>query len=120
MPSRSPAVSSSRSPATTPTRNKSRPHAESAGPVPTALAETAGDVILGGLLGRIREYLLGVVDLDQPARLARRLQVEERRLVAHPGGLLHVVGHDDDCVVLLQLGDQVLDRQRGNGVQRRT
>src|SRR5690606_30934670 len=35
-------------------------------------------------------------------------------------GLLHVVRDDDNRVVLLQLGDQVLDRQRGDRVQRRT
>ena len=33
-------------------------------------------------------------------------------------GLLHVVGDDDDGVVLLQLVDQFLDRDRGDGVER--
>ena len=47
-------------------------------------------------------------------------QVEERRLVAHPRRLLHVVGDDDDGVLLLQLADQILDRHRRDRVQRRT
>ena len=40
-------------------------------------------------------------------------------LIADPGRLLHVVRDDDDGVVLLELSDQVLDRQRGDRVQRR-
>src|SRR3954468_23780774 len=49
-------------------------------------AEAAGDVVLGRLLGRVGEYLLGVVQLDQPAGLAHPGQVEEPGLVAHPRG----------------------------------
>src|SRR5687768_7287751 len=54
-------------------------------------AEAARDVILRGLLRRIGEDLLGVVDLDEFAGLAGRLEVEERGLIAHAGSLLHVV-----------------------------
>src|SRR3954471_20379103 len=90
------------------------------GPVTSALAEAAGDVVLGGLLRRVGEDLLGVVDFDQPAGLARRLQVEERGLVADAGSLLHVVRDDHDREVLLQLGDEVFDRERRDRVERRT
>src|SRR5689334_13258250 len=84
-----------------------------------SLAEAAGDVILGGLLVRVGEDLLGVVDLDQPAGLTGGLKVEERGLIAYPGGLLHVVRDDDDREFLLQFGDEVLDRQRGDRIQGR-
>ena len=47
------------------------------------------------------------------------LQVEERRLVGDAGGLLHVVGHDDDGVGLLEVLDQVLDGERRDRVERR-
>ena len=83
-------------------------------------AEPAGNVVLGGLLVRVGENLLRVVDFDQPAGLAGGLEVKERGLIADPGGLLHVVGHDDDGVVLLELSDQILDRQRRDGVKRGT
>lgn len=82
------------------------------------LAEAAGDVVLRGLLAGVGEDLLGVVDFDQPPRLSCRFQVEERGVVADPGGLLHVVGDDDDRVVLLQLTDQLLDGHRRDRVQR--
>ena len=45
-------------------------------------------------------------------------EVEERRVVADAGGLLHVVGDDDDRVAALQLVDQVLDLAGGDRVQR--
>src|SRR6478609_854369 len=82
-------------------------------------AEAARDVVLGGLLVRVGEDLLSVVDLDESAGLSGRLEVEERRLIAHAGSLLHVVRDDDDCEVQLEFRDQVLDRQRGDRVERR-
>src|SRR3954454_19337201 len=69
-------------------------------------AEPATDVILGLLLAGVGEDLLRRVDLDQAAGLARPLDVEERGHVARARGLLHVVGHDDDRVLLLELADQ--------------
>src|SRR4051794_39927567 len=75
----------------------------------TALPETTADVVLGLLVLRVREDLLGLVDLDEPAGPARGLDVEERRVVARPAGLLHVVSHGHDRVVLLELVDQLLD-----------
>ena len=47
------------------------------------------------------------------------LEGEEGGDVGDAGGLLHVVGDDDDGVVPLQLGDQVLDDHRRYRVQRR-
>src|SRR3954447_12767553 len=82
-------------------------------------AETAGDVVLGTALAGIGEDRLGVVHLDQLAGLAHAGEVEERGLVRHPGGLLHVVGDDDDRVALLELLDQVLDGERRDRVERR-
>src|SRR4051794_24451195 len=88
-------------------------------PLPVS-AEPAADVVLGLLLGRVGEDLVGRADLDQVPRLARRVKVEEGGDVAGPRRLLHVVSDDDDRVAVLQLGDQVLDRQGGERVQGRT
>ena len=52
-------------------------------------------------------------DLDQPA------QPEKRGQVGHARGLLHVVGHDDDRVVGLELIDQLLDALRRDRIERR-
>src|SRR5436190_16189100 len=64
-----------------------------------ALAEAAGDVVLGASIARRGEYLVGVVELDQLA------QIHEGRLVGYARGLLHVVGDDGDRVVLGQFLD---------------
>src|SRR5699024_2517545 len=80
-------------------------------------AETAGDVVLGGLLRRRGEHRGGVVHLDELARLAGTLDVEEAGAVRDTGGLLHIVRDDDDRVVVLQLVDEFFDRQRGDGVE---
>jgi hypothetical protein len=62
-----------------------------------------GDVGLGPFLGRAGENAVGLPELDQlPA-------IEERGKVGDPGRLLHVVGHDHDRVIPLQLEDQLLD-----------
>jgi hypothetical protein len=87
--------------------------------IPLLAAEPPGDVVLRRPLARIAEDLLGVVDLDQPAGLSGGREVEERRTVTDPRRLLHVVGDDDDRVLLLDLIDQVLDRQRRDRVERR-
>src|SRR3954447_1865879 len=82
-----------------------------------SLPESATDVVLGHLLTGIGEDLLGGVDLDQVPRPTGALDIEERRHVARTAGLLHVVGHDHDGVLLLELADQLLDRERGDRVQ---
>ena len=47
------------------------------------------------------------------------LEAEERGEVGDARGLLHVVGDDHDRVVALQLVHQLLDRRRGDRVERR-
>src|SRR3954454_4945543 len=79
-------------------------------------AETAGDVGLGGFLVRDAEDLLGGVHLDEAPGLAGAREVEEGRVLRDPGCLLHVVCHDHDRVVGLELVDQVLDRGGGDRV----
>src|SRR3954462_11292578 len=82
------------------------------------LPETTADVVLGLLVVGIREDLLGLAYLDQATGLAGALDVEERGEVAGAAGLLHVVGDDDDRVVLLELEDELIDRQRRDRVER--
>src|SRR4051812_41370999 len=75
--------------------------------------ELARYVLLrAGVLGR-REDPLRRAELDE-------LAVEhEGRLVRDARGLLHVVRDDDDRVALLELLDELLDAQRGDGVEGR-
>src|SRR6266545_4356374 len=80
---------------------------------PSALAEPAGDVVLGLLLVGIGEQLASRTELHQFA------QEHEARVVGHPGGLLHVVGDNDNGVARLQLEHQLLDARRGNRVEGR-
>src|SRR3954453_4038315 len=82
------------------------------------LAEATGDVVLRALLARVREDLRSLVHLDQTPGLAHAVEVEEAGPVAHPRRLLHVVGDDHDRVLVLQLADQVLDRQGGDRGER--
>src|SRR4051812_47375826 len=74
---------------------------------PMALAHLSGDVGLCPRVGRVREDLLSVVELDHPPRavvlVLVQLDGEERGLVGHAGRLLHVVSDDDDRVLLLEL-----------------
>src|SRR5215204_1089459 len=76
------------------------------------LPDLAGDVGLRAGVGRVREDLLGVVELhDAPAAvlLVVELDGEERGLVRDPCRLLHVVGHDHDRILLLEVDHEVLD-----------
>src|SRR5262249_10307114 len=77
-------------------------------------AETAGDGLLGLLVGRVRENLLRHAVLDQLA------QIHEGGEIGGTGGLLHVVGDDDDAVVALQFVDQLFDLGCRDGVEGRT
>src|SRR5699024_1898565 len=86
-------------------------------------AETAGDVVLGALVGGVAEDLLGLVVLDEAAVTVARLVDtgrEERGPVRYPGRLLHVVRDDDDRVITRQLIHQVLDLEGGDRVEGRT
>src|SRR5262245_741675 len=67
------------------------------------LTEAAGDVVLSDLLPGIGEDLVGAVALDEPA------EHEESGVLRNARRLLHVVRHDDDRVVALELVDKFLD-----------
>src|SRR5829696_1689428 len=79
-------------------------------------SEPARDVVLGHLVLRVRE------DLER-RRLLHHVpgpvvgHVHEYRLVRRPRRLLHVVGHDHDGVVLLQVEHELLDLERRAGVE---
>src|SRR5215467_13538452 len=63
----------------------------------SALAEAAGDVVLGARILGLREDRLRVVVLDEHARalsLAALADIEEGGHVRDARGLLHVVRHD--------------------------
>src|ERR687896_716426 len=90
--------------------------------VSDTLADLAGDVCLRARVGRVREDLVGVVELDDaPAAvlLVVQLHGEEGRLVGHARRLLHVVRDDHDRVLALQVHHEVLDLARGDRVERR-
>ena len=61
---------------------------------------------------RFREHGIGLWKLDQLA------QPEQTCVIGHARGLLHVVGDDDDGVILFEFGDQLLHAQGGDRVER--
>src|SRR5712671_2480107 len=77
------------------------------------LAEPAGDVVLGLLLLRLDEQLVGDAELDHLA------QIHVGREIRHARRLLHVVGDDQDRDALLQVVDQLLDQRGRDRVERR-
>src|SRR5262245_17201582 len=83
------------------------------GPAARRLTESSRDVVLGQLLARLGEYVRRRPVLDQAP------QPEEGRLVRNAGGLLQVVGDDDDRVLVLDLVDQLLDLHGGDGIESR-
>src|SRR5215210_3551533 len=83
----------------------------------TPLAEAACDVVFGLSPIGVGEHLLRIIELPEPARVAHVLDIEKARVVRDAGGLLHVVRHDDDGVVLLQLVHGVLDLLGRDGVE---
>src|SRR5581483_6348720 len=85
-------------------------------------AEAASDVALRAGVGRVGEDLLRPAEFHQAAVAGAVLLVadaHEGRHVGHAGRLLHVVGHDDDRVVPLELLHQVLDPGGGDRVEGR-
>src|SRR5947209_18303305 len=81
--------------------------------VPWALAELARHVVLGARVLGLGEHLVGGADLDE-------LAVEqEGGRVGDARRLLHVVSHQHDRHPLLEVGQQLLHLQRGDGVQGR-
>src|SRR4029079_6452266 len=67
------------------------------------LAETAGDVVLRTPVIRIGE------DSGRFAEFHELAEIHERGEIRHARSLLHVVGNDQDRVVVLQLADELLD-----------
>src|SRR5262249_15300238 len=67
------------------------------------LAEAAGDIILGATIVRRCEDTGGFPKLNELA------EIHERRKVGDARGLLHIVGHNRDRVVVLELVNQFLD-----------
>src|SRR5688500_18494021 len=90
--------------------------------MPTS-TEPPRHVVLGALVGRVGEDLLGAVVLDEDPRtgVARLVHLggEEGATVRYPSGLLHVVGDDDDGVLLLELGHEILDAAGRDRIERR-
>src|ERR1700722_13335119 len=74
--------------------------------------EAAGDVVFSQLLLRIGENQLRRADFDQIAH------VEIRGTLRYARRLLHVVGHDDDGIVVPQFIDKILDSGARNRIQR--
>src|SRR6266700_987016 len=117
-PSTSPAIRSSDSRSSSSSRWK--PSHDTQGTVSAPLlAESSGDVVLSSLVLWPPEEVDRGRELDQLAMAVLRIHEHERRVVRDPRRLLHVVGDDDDGVVLDQPGHQVLDLQRGDRVQGR-
>src|SRR5664280_255081 len=79
----------------------------------SVLAEATRYIILSAAVVRCRKHARGFAVFDQLA------EIHERGEVGHARGLLHVVGHDGDRVVVLELVDQFLDLGGGDRVERR-
>src|SRR5664280_2754315 len=77
------------------------------------LAEATRYIILSAAVVRCRKHARGFAVFDQLA------EIHERGEVGHARGLLHVVGHDGDRVVVLKFVDQFLDLGGGDRVERR-
>src|SRR5262245_38274468 len=75
--------------------------------------EAPSDVVLGAPVTRRGEHFGGRVELDDLA------EIHEGGEVGHAGGLLHVVGHDDDRIEGLELVDKLLDLRRRDRIERR-
>src|SRR5690348_7177648 len=87
-----------------------RPHSMCSASV---LPKTARDEVFRPFVTGFRENLGGLAELDQVARQ------EETGVLRDARRLLQVVGDDGDGVLLLELFDQLLDLERGDGVERR-
>src|SRR5215208_452000 len=87
------------------------------------LAEPSRDVVFRSLVVGFREYVFGPVVLDKytgpPVLLFIYLGGKKRSHVADASSLLHVMGHDDDGVVILEVLHQILYATGCDGIQRR-
>src|SRR5690349_6964925 len=75
-------------------------------------AEAAGDVVFSPPLARMGENRFGVAELDELT------QIHEGSEVGAARRLLHVVRHERDAVVGFELGDELLDALRRDGIER--
>ena len=75
------------------------------------LSESPGYIIFRLFLIRRREYLPGFSMFNQFAK------IKEGSIIANPGRLLHVVGHDGDGVVTFQFDDQLFNFCGGDGIK---
>ena len=87
------------------------------------VTDAPGNVGLGTLVFGVCEKEVGWAELGENSgamAVERRLiKHEARRHVAHATRLFHVVGHDDDCEVFLQVVHQVFDAGGRDRVKRR-
>src|SRR5918992_5972980 len=89
--------------------------------IKASLPEASRNVVLRLLALGVREHLVRLVELPEPARISHVLYVEEARVVRDTRRLLHVVRHDDHSVPLLEIGHGVLyflGRDRVQGARR--
>src|SRR6266568_6924210 len=81
--------------------------------IPFRSTEASGHIIFGLFLRRVGKDFFRRVELNQLA------QKKESCKIGNARGLLHIVGDNDDGVILLQLKDQILNLRRGQRVERR-
>src|SRR6516165_2352758 len=79
-----------------------------------ALDKAASDVILRAAVVRSRENASGFAELDKITEIHKGREIRNAR------GLLHVMGHDRNRVVILQLVDQLFDLGCRNRIERGT
>src|SRR4029453_1715060 len=79
-------------------------------------SESPRDVVIGQLVLGLGEYPSRRVGLDDEAR-AVVAHGHEHGPIRGAGGLLHVVGHDDDRIARFQFPDEILDLQGGPWVE---
>src|SRR4051794_520927 len=80
---------------------------------PAASAEASRDEIFRSLVLRTRENLRGRREFDEIAGQ------EKSSILRNAARLLQVMCHDGDRVALLELVDQLLDLEGGDGIERR-
>src|SRR5215475_13396172 len=85
-------------------------------------AELPANIAFGIFFLRIVEHCFGVAILDQVASApaTRSVHVHKRRLIGHTSGLLRLVSHNRDGVILLELLHQLFNATSCNRVQRGT
>src|ERR1700687_2809628 len=91
--------------------SRSRSYCLDACSLTAMLTKPSGDVVLGLLLLRLDEQLVGDAELDQLAEIHVGREVRDARR------LLTVLRHEQAVDALLQIVDQLLDRGGGDRVE---